>query len=344
MGVQISEISPELADAADVLSDQLRAHLQRLAVILLPHADMLERRFLRKLELRRFEPRVRSALVALTSGAAARILGKGFPAVKFIEQVEYNGRRLAKLNLPPSSIVEALQEYDRLLAPTLRKLPPSEYANFQWVREQLNFCVILTLNNAYYQVREAESQAFYELFRVELESRNLDELLRRFLQTLVQVCNADAGNLYLLNDEGTAWILRSSALVKQGGVPALTQVRNRPRIMQHLSKAQQVNPGAENRNLLLDPDWKGKYKSFWSIPLVANGRTAGVMQFGFSRAYEWLPREQDSFGGRRTLSDGGGEGAPDGRLGGSRGTDPPTGRAHVARRRDGAPAHQSRTA
>ena len=55
----------------------------------------------------------------------------------------------------------------------------------QWVREQLHFCVILTLNNAYYQVREAETQAFYELFRIELESRNLDELLRRFLEALV---------------------------------------------------------------------------------------------------------------------------------------------------------------
>ena len=123
------------------------------------------------------------ALAAITPGAAARILAKGQPPLKFIEQVEYNGRRLAKLNLPPSSIVEALQEYDRLLTPMLRKLLPNEYANFQWVREQLHFCVILTLNNAYYQVREAETQAFYELFRVELESRNLDELVRRFLDT-----------------------------------------------------------------------------------------------------------------------------------------------------------------
>jgi signal transduction histidine kinase len=31
----------------------------------------------------------------------------------------------------------------------------------------------------------------------------------------------------------------------------------------------------------------------WSIPLAANGRTAGVMQFAFSKPYEWLPREQE---------------------------------------------------
>ena len=111
-----------------------------------------------------FEPQQRTALAAITPGAAARVLTRDLPALKFIEQVEYNGRRLAKLNLPPSAILEALQEYDRLLAPALEELIPDEHANFQWVRDQLHFCVILTLNNAYYQVREAETQAFYERF------------------------------------------------------------------------------------------------------------------------------------------------------------------------------------
>ena len=173
--MQTPQLSPELADAADVLSDQLRVHLHRLAVLLDPHTDKIERRFLSRLRALQFEPKQRTALAAITPGAAARILAHGHPPLKFIEQVEYNGRRLAKLNLPPSAIVEALQEYDRLLGPMLQALIPDEHSNFQWVREQLHFCVILTLNNAYYQVREAETQAFYELFRVELESRNLEE-------------------------------------------------------------------------------------------------------------------------------------------------------------------------
>src|SRR5713226_5446607 len=82
--VQLTEIAPELADAADVLSDKLRAHLQRLAVFLLPHAGPLERKFevrLKKLDL---PPKVRSALRALTPGAAAKILASGRPPLKFI--------------------------------------------------------------------------------------------------------------------------------------------------------------------------------------------------------------------------------------------------------------------
>ena len=170
-----------MADAADVLSDQLRVQLQRLAKLLLPHVDRLAQRFLARLRTLDYGPKQRSALAEITVGAAARILCERRPLLEFIEHVEYNGRRLAKLNLPPSSILAALQEYDRLLTSVLIDLAPAEHANFQWVREQLSFCVTLTLNNAYYQVREAETQAFYELFRVELESWNLDELLRRFL-------------------------------------------------------------------------------------------------------------------------------------------------------------------
>jgi signal transduction histidine kinase len=297
--VPLTEISPGLADAADVLSDQLRVHLHRLAVFLLPHAETLDRRFLAKLkrgqfETRQFESRIRVALAAITPGAAARILASGQPPLKFIEQVEYNGRRLAKLNLPPSSIVEALQEYDRLLTPMLRKLLPNEYANFQWVREQLHFCVILTLNNAYYQVREAETQAFYELFRVELESRNLDELLRRSLGTLVQVCHADAGHLYLLNDKRSDWVLRAQAQTRGQKGPALVQVPNSRARMRTLAHSRQIDlKDGGAGTLLLEPAWNGRFQTIWSIPLAAGGRTAGVMQFGFSKSYEWLPREQE---------------------------------------------------
>jgi len=301
-------MSPELADAADVLSDQLRVHLHRLAVFLLPHAETLDRRFLAKLKEGRFgprqfeqpqfqpgqlDPKIRAALAAITPGAAARILARGQPPLKFIEQVEYNGRRLAKLNLPPSSIVEALQEYDRLLTPMLRKLLPKEYANFQWVREQLHFCVILTLNNAYYQVREAETEAFYELFRVELESRNLDELLRRFLNTLVQACHADAGRLYLLNDKRSAWVLRAQAQTHRQKNLALAEVQNSRARMRTLARSRQIEMKVEGADaLLLEPAWKDRFQTVWSIPLATAGRTAGVMQFGFSKSYEWLPREQ----------------------------------------------------
>lgn len=284
-----TELSPELADAADVLSDQLRVHLQRLAVALLPCVDELERRFKARLKALKYQQKQRDALTAITLGAAARILAGGQPPLKFIEQVEYNGRRLAKLNLPPSSILTALLEYDRLMAPKLQDVLPGEQANLQWVREQLHFCVILTLNNAYYQVREAETQAFYELFRVELESRNLDELVRSFMETLVSVCAADAGHLYLLTENSKTWERRAAV----PGVEERRSVPNTSALKRALSSPRYFRRDSPGKALLLDPEWQGKYESCWSIPLAAGGRTAGVMQFGFRRTYEWLPREQE---------------------------------------------------
>jgi signal transduction histidine kinase len=288
-----NELAPELADAADVLSDQLRSQLQRMSALLERHVEKLDQRFQVKLEKLGYAPQQRSALAAITFGNAARILAGGQPALKFIEQVEYSGRRLAKLNLPPSAIVQALQEYDALLTAKLKRLlrdaslDEGAQANFQWVREQIHFCVILTLNNAYYQVREAETEAFYELFRVELESRNLDELLQRFLDTLVGVCGADVGRIDLLSESGNDWIsvVTSPHLAASPVNEALkrTSIRQ-PRF---------IDCGTAKPTTFLDPSWKSQFESCWSIPLSKDGNLAGVMQFGFKRYYEWLPREQE---------------------------------------------------
>ena len=100
-------------------------------MLLEPHADAIERRFLSRLRQLEFEPKQRAALAAITPGSAARVLASGKSLPHFIEQVEYNGRRLAKLNLPPNGILEALQEYDRLLTPLLDSLAKDEHSNFQ---------------------------------------------------------------------------------------------------------------------------------------------------------------------------------------------------------------------
>ncbi len=272
-----------------MLSDQLKVHLRRLSELLAPHADRLEKKFVARLNGLRYEKKQRIALAAITLGAAARILVQRRPPLKFIENVEYHGRRLAKLNLPPSAIVAALQEYDALLAPMVRDHFPNEITNFRWVRDQLHFCVILTLNNAYYQVREAETQAFYELFRAELESRNLDDLLKRFVATMVPVCSADAGHLYLLNAQTGEWEWKAGAQCRK----PKTAVEATPALRRRLSSPKYLDSAQSPPGYFLDPAWKQRYRSCWSVPLASEGGTFGVLQLGFTRTYEWLPREQE---------------------------------------------------
>ena len=42
-----------------------------------------------------------------------------------------------------------------------------------------------------------------------------------------------------------------------------------------------------------DHQFQQPRKGAGGFPLAAGGRTAGVMQFGFAKPYEWLPREQE---------------------------------------------------
>jgi signal transduction histidine kinase len=287
--VPSTESPPILADAADVLSDQLQAHLARLSSLIRPHAAGLDRRFRQRLRAKKYDQKQLKALSAITPGAASKILGADRPPADFFEQVEYSGRRLAKLNVPPVDIISALHIYDTVLDPLLKKLLPQEYLNFQWTREQLHFCVVLSLNNAFYQVREAETQAFYDLFRAELEAKNLDELLKQFLENLTRICQAQVGRLLLLDPKSDDW----QAIAEVGGDADKGAWPHKigSSLRKQLARTRYIVRGEKNESLILDRRLCGKYRSFWSVPLMAHGNMSGVIQLGFSTERSWLPRE-----------------------------------------------------
>ena len=189
-------------------------------------------------------PGERKALTEITPGAAARLLAAGKSVAQFLEQVDYNGRRLAKLNVAPDKVLKALAAYDRLLPD--HSLRP------------LHSAIVLALNNAYYRVRAAEAQAFFDLFRAELESTNLDDLRTKFQPILSRTFRARAARLYPDSPD--------------------TQRRF-------------IDAGTSAEALVRDESWHGRYRSYWSIPLLAHGKPAGLIQLAFATRYEWLPRE-----------------------------------------------------
>ncbi|HYM09748.1 MAG TPA: GAF domain-containing sensor histidine kinase [Bryobacterales bacterium] len=264
------QTTPVLADAADVLSDQLRVQLERLAAVLEPHLAVVDARFRARLRKLQYDAKQSKALGDITPGAAARIFTANRPAADFFELVEYSGRRLAKLNVPPAGVLRALREYDRVLDPVLILSYPDEYRNLRWAREQLQFTIILTLNNAYYQVREAETEAFYSLFHAELQATSLNDLLERFLQTLMRFCHAEDGRLMLFDGREAA------------PRPGLAKQLERPRLIER---------GKDADARILDPELRARYRWFWSVPMLADGRMAGLLQLAFSTEYHWLPRE-----------------------------------------------------
>src|SRR6266567_4552821 len=46
-----------------------------------------------------------------------------------------------------------------------------------------------------------------------------------------------------------------------------------------------------SEKLILDRGLAGKYRSYWSVPIVAHGNMSGVIQLGFLTERSWLPRE-----------------------------------------------------
>jgi signal transduction histidine kinase len=256
-------------DTADMFREPLAgqlAHFARLVEPLLPRLDATLRRRLKPCDARQVK-----ALSLVTSGAAARLLSAGRPIADFFEQAAYNTRRLAKLNIPPMEVVEALRAYDREIDLLLAKHHPRQHAAIQAARHQLHFRTLLALNDAYYQVREAETQAFYGLLRAEMDATGLDDLLRRFIVILTRTFRAQAGRMIPLTEDPP---IAASVLKRLG----------RPRY---------IAAGSPEEKLVLDPGMRGVFQSFWSIPFFSGRRLAGLIQFGFPTPYRWFPRELD---------------------------------------------------
>lgn len=286
-----TEHGPALAALAVVLRSRLGTQLPRIARLLEPRASALHQRFLRLLRRSGYDPRQRKALAAITPDALAPLL-RHPQSASWLEPVEYHARRLAKLNVPPGRVLEALAEYERLLTDLLARVVPGEAEAWElaWALEQLRFSVVLTLNNCYYQVREEESAAYHELFRAELESRNFQELVARLLEILRRYCHAKVGAFFRLDAQRRRWCLEARAAVPVRRALPKLEVPVLKRDLERLSRPVCGLRSRRGRWPGLDPSWR-HYETCWSVPVLSSQGLAGVFQFGFPGRYEWLPRE-----------------------------------------------------
>ncbi|HUD98995.1 MAG TPA: sensor histidine kinase [Bryobacteraceae bacterium] len=270
-----AETAPIEPDTTNMFREPIAAQLLRFARFARPHVarlDAILRRHLHaKTPTAARDPRQQKALSLITAGAAVRLVSLGRPPADFFEQVAYNSRRLAKLNVPPIEVVDALGAYDSELDRLLGKHYPRQLASLEAVRQQLHFRILLAINNAYYQVRESETQAFYSLLRAEMDATSLDDMLRRFIVILTRTFKAQAGRLIPLTDRPPL----ASGLLKR------------------LARPLYIAAGSPEEELILDQGMRGALASYWSIPFFSDGRLAGLIQFGFRTAYRWLPRELD---------------------------------------------------
>src|ERR1700733_14828801 len=94
-----------------ILSAAARRYVARLNSAIAPHADRLDRRFRALLRERGYNPAQARPFLAITPAAASRLPSFN----QFLEQVDYNGRRLAKLNIEPGEAKQTLKAFGPLL-------------------------------------------------------------------------------------------------------------------------------------------------------------------------------------------------------------------------------------
>jgi len=232
-----------------LLTIKSKRHVRRMLQALTPSANGLDDQFRAWLRKAGCNPAQATALLAVTPAAATRLASLG----PFLKQVAYSGKRLAKLNLSPAVIAEALHHFDRRAEDLLE-------GRFAPAREQLLLATHFLLNQAFYEVREAESQAFFGLYRAEALAADLDDLLSRFVRVLMKAFHAPAGRLML----------------------------EEHRLPEELARLLYVERGDPKQRLIADPRLRGRYASYWSCPF---GPSA-VLQLGFTSARPCLPREQ----------------------------------------------------
>jgi signal transduction histidine kinase len=168
------------------LTPAAQRHTRLLLRDLEPLSSRLERRFRTILRERRYNMAHRRALLAITPAAASR--ARKFP--DFFEEVAYQGRRLAKLGMPLEAVIGLLSAFGEIVAESLaeRHAP---------AREQLELSTSRVLQDAYFQVREAEAQVFYGLYHAEAEAEGLNDLLERMVRILARAFGARDGRLML---------------------------------------------------------------------------------------------------------------------------------------------------
>ena len=263
--------------------------LAQLTKVLSAEANRVEsawKRSLPKILGRKPDAACLKALAALNLGRNAGLVCHG-ECDKYFENIEYHSRRLAKFGITADAAAASMESYRAALRERLRPSSETEAALCQLV-----FQTKFALHHAYYQVRDAEAQAFYDVFRDHLEALTLVELNERVLRTLMRTFRADVGVL-LLRGPGSA---RLTVAARQGLDAKLARAfesSGRRGFAGRIAFAGKPLAVADtsSQSCGISAKVRESLRSVWGAPLTAAGKATGVLVLGFRREYHCLPRE-----------------------------------------------------
>jgi len=212
-------------------------------------------------------PLAERALAAIAPDTMADRLSRGEPLPVLLEEAQYQGRRLANLGLSFSQVRQRLQGRQRSGCDVSR-LVESE------------------ISEAFHQVRDLESRAYLRLFHAGVASSSVEELLQGALEAFSDYARAGEGRAWLLDGRSGDWRLAAST------PPSTAILRCRSGVALE-SALRSPNCRAGSDGPTPDPTWAQRFATIWSFPIEAGAELLGVLEFGFAKSYDWLPRERE---------------------------------------------------
>lgn len=274
--------------------DAQEESLRAAGALLLPHVSALLRAWRAREPWRSLPPEV--------SGSLQRLLDPGLLMLaaedpgRMREQVDYLGRRLAKLKVPLDQVLSALNDFQALVRkhhPGFLQIPGDDGPQV----ERYSHAVAALVAQSYDQVQRGALDTLLGVLDAELSSQRLDELLPQLLQRVAAAFSAPWAEV-LLAGNGSAARLRSRA---RFGVPPAMPIEDRAPGPFYDRLAQTRMPGILHR--AADDPGVGQMwlraldaKSLWAAPMGGRDRSApllGVLLVAFDRFYECLPQERD---------------------------------------------------
>lgn len=242
-----------------------------------------------------FDGRAMAALERLTIGTGFSIFSQTDFAA-FYENLQYFGERLAKLKVSAREVARALEIYQQLIDPYLRKIfPPARLPEAVAAMETLSSASFIAVSGAYFDAQKTESEALLSVLDAELSAKNLDALLQRVLEISSEMFGASLGVILLKDQE--QHLLRVRAQVGFGddlNDPSLAIAMGQGfsgKIAESGEPA--VLADLESSHGVLHSRIQGRAKALWGVPLKAREFVIGVLLIGFSRSRQWLPTERD---------------------------------------------------
>jgi signal transduction histidine kinase len=274
----------------DVLDRTFRIHARKTAKTFLPAKKAIDRRFRSGLRQAGFDNSQADLLAGVTPGAAIETIAGAGNMRQFLKDVEDIGSQLAKRNVHPNRVAAALRDYAVLTGEALQNAPESTIGDLNRIIEQLQFAIILTVNEASYTVREAETKALIDLYGSASEALDIYALLRQLVESMARFFGASAGHCFLFENAKNTWELKASTAAAVSHEAEARLTLKEP-LKRKLTSPHEIRTGRNHSELLLDPGWNSQWPHCWSVPLRYQGELSAVLQLAFSEHRAMLPRD-----------------------------------------------------